>query len=214
MAGARPVRPGEIAVVFRRPQDAGGLVRRGLRPPGHSRGVRIGPGARSLAGPAGAGGAAATGPRRLAVRSLLAVLGSNYFQPDWPEWQGGRPRPTSSGRFAGCKSRDGRRPLIEQLADCGGERPAVERPATPRSRLAVLGRLAAALGCACPSGPRCPTGPRPGSGWPKQTGLLEAMATDSDAEPDIRHDSPSAPHPHHPRSSGTILFPTAAPGTG
>ena len=32
---------------------------------------------------------------------LLAVLGSNYFQPDWPEraWPA-----ASSGRFAGCKS--------------------------------------------------------------------------------------------------------------
>ncbi len=35
---------------------------------------------------------------------LLAVLGSNYFQPDWPEWRRPRTPSRSSGRSGSCKS--------------------------------------------------------------------------------------------------------------
>ena len=85
-------RPGEIAVVFRSPQEVGGLVQRGLRPAGHSGGVRVGPNARPLAGAAGVGGAAATGPRRLAVRPTAGRAGEQLLSARRVRVAGGPPR--------------------------------------------------------------------------------------------------------------------------
>ncbi len=83
-------RPGEIAVVFRSPQAVGGLVgevfgRLGL-PVVFESGEALdrSPALRALAA------LAQLDLDDWPFEQLLTVLGSNYFQPGWPEWREGR----------------------------------------------------------------------------------------------------------------------------
>jgi ATP-dependent helicase/nuclease subunit B len=68
-------------------------------------------------------------------RRLLAVLGNNYFQPDWPEWQGGTAVAVVERTIRNLQIPHGRKILLEQITAHAQENP------TPP----VLNRLAASF---------------------------------------------------------------------
>ena len=69
---------------------------------------------------------------------LLAVLGNNYFQPHWPEWQNGRVLPEIERAIRTQQIPNGRERLLEQLREPPpkGDKSSFKKP------LAVLERLA------------------------------------------------------------------------
>ncbi len=88
--GGRPVRPDEIAVVFRSPQEADSLI-------GEVFGALGIPFALEMGQPLDRSPALAALVALLRLdlddwpfARLLTVLGSNYFQPEWPEWEEGK----------------------------------------------------------------------------------------------------------------------------
>ena len=110
------VKPGDIAVVFRSPQDSGSLAaevfsRLGL-PIAWEQGERLDrvPILRSLV-------------RLLKLdmddwpfNSLLAVIGGNYFQPVWPEWQTGRTSIDLERAIRQQQIPQGRKALLKELS--------------------------------------------------------------------------------------------------
>ena len=152
---------------------------------------------------------------------LLAVLGSNYFQPDWPEWRDAE-RAAVERAIRAAANPPRPRALIEQLATCGGDSLADRR----RRRLATADRMAI-VSVWPPRSMPCPqraTLPEWGKAWRRlaaETGLLRAMTeTKSGRCGDGRQGtetrdwhtelsvSPSPPLPL------PLLPSTAAPGTG
>ncbi|MHC4179655.1 MAG: PD-(D/E)XK nuclease family protein, partial [Planctomycetota bacterium] len=113
--GGRPARPQEIAVVFRSPQDVGSLVDAVFSDLGIPLALETG---HSLdRSPVLS---ALVTLLRLDLddwpfAGLLAVLASNYFQPDWPQWQEGEAAPTVERTIRRLQIPRGRAPLIEQL---------------------------------------------------------------------------------------------------
>ena len=142
--GHGPVRPGEIAVVFRHPQDAGG----GPAEVFAAYGIPV---AWELGAPIEHQPALVALERLLRLHvedwplgALLAVLGNNYFAPDWPEWALGQARAAVDRALRRLQVLRGRRPLLERLqavAESGAE----EFRGDAWVAVAVLGRLAAAL---------------------------------------------------------------------
>lgn len=138
--GGRPARPEEIAVVFRSPQDASSLVGEVFGALGIPFASEVGhPLDRSPAL------AALTALLRLdqddwPFRQLLAVLASNYFQPEWPQWQEGNPAPAAEQTIRRLQIPRGREALLKQMQSI---------MSTPEDRagltLSLLGRLAAAF---------------------------------------------------------------------
>jgi ATP-dependent helicase/DNAse subunit B len=153
-AGGKPtgaaVRPGDVAVVFRSPDDVDDLVREVFGKLGIPVALESGqPLARSPAL------AALVALVRLDVddwpfRDLLALLNNNYFQPDWPEWKGGAAAAAAERAIGSLQVPYGRKRLGEQLqreanlatadpADwCG---PPKERSRRAEVALPLLGRL-------------------------------------------------------------------------
>ncbi len=88
--GNRPVRPDDVAVVFRNADAQAPLVQEvfdefGIPAAVESRAKLTGsPLLHALAG------VVRLGAEDWPFRQLLAVLSNNYFQPNWPQWQGGR----------------------------------------------------------------------------------------------------------------------------
>ena len=118
--GGRAVRPGEIAVVFRTPQDAGSLVGEVFRDFGIPAAFETGP---PLAREPAV--AALLALLRLdaddwPLRALLAVLGSNYFCPDWPEWRGGGALAAVDREIRRRQIPQGRRQLLDELQTGAG----------------------------------------------------------------------------------------------
>ena len=115
-AGVPVVRPGEIAVVFRRPQDAGGGVGRGDGRLRHSGGV----GVRVNRWPAGRRrrrccGSCNCRPTIGRWRRFWPLLGSNYFRPDWPEWLDGEAGAAVDRAIRHWQIPCGRGPLLDRL---------------------------------------------------------------------------------------------------
>ena len=182
------VRPDEIAVVFRSPQGMIELVEEVFG--------RLGVPVAFESGQ--------TLERRPAVRALtnllqldlddwpfgrlLAVLGSNFFQPDWPEFRGGDLAEIER-MVRSLQIPRGRERLIEQLATVGGDschRSVSEETGNSQSASgdasykltsAVIKRLAAAFDAL----PQRATLPDWANHWEKlaeQTGLLHAIKDD------------------------------------
>ncbi len=193
--GKRPVRPEEIAVVFRSPQDAGFLV-------GEVFGALGIPFALELGHPLDRSPAVAALVALLRLdleewpfAQLLAVLCSNYFQPDWPEWQEGKTAVAAEQTIRRLQIPRGRERLLEQLRSIasvsGKPRPSVAPAGRDRrSRLdeesplslALLRRLAAAFD-------ELPQQAGP-AGWAvawrrlaRRTGLLRAIGLCGDQAP-------------------------------
>ena len=108
-------RPGEIAVVFRSPQDAGGLAaevfdRLGI-PVAWEMGQTLDrvPVMRALMS------LLQLDLDDWPFRQLLAVLGSNYFQPDWPEWQADKVARKVELTIRNLQIPRGRKTLLDQL---------------------------------------------------------------------------------------------------
>ena len=184
--GGRPVRPDEIAVVFRSPQDADSLI-------GEVFGALGIPFALEMGQPLDRSPALAALVALLRLdlddwpfAGLLAVLGSNYFQPEWQEGKAGRVAEQTVRRLQIPR---GRERLLEQLRSITSAsikpRPVVAPPGhDQRSRLcdgvrptlALLLRLAAAFD-------ELPQRAGP-AGWAKawgqlarESGLLRAIGT-------------------------------------
>lgn len=111
----RPVRPGDVAVVFRRLGKVDGLVREvfgRLAIPVALESAQTLDRSMALS--------ALAGLVRLDVedwpfRGLLAVLSNNYFQPDWPEWQDGIAAAAAERAIRELQIPRGRTRLLEQL---------------------------------------------------------------------------------------------------
>ncbi len=174
----REVRPGEIAVVFRHPQDESGLLGEVFAAYGIPAAMEWGP-------PLARQPAAVALVRMLELQaddwpleSLLAVLGSNYFRPDWPEWHGGRARAAVDRAVRHWQIPRGRRPLLARLQKAAEpenrDNPQDAIGGDSRVAAAVLGRLAAALDDL----PERESLAGWGNAWQRlarQTGLLAAM---------------------------------------
>ena len=158
-------RPGDIAVVFRSPQDSAELVDEVFG--------RLGIPFKQESGK--------TLDRSPALRTLvallqldlddwpfdrlLAVLGSNYFQPAWPEWR--EAGSTVARTIRGLQVPRGREPLIEQLGDDG-----------------CASNVARSLAAAFDALPPRATLPEWGKAWRRlagETGLLRATYDDNNA---------------------------------
>ncbi len=171
----RRARPDEIAVVFRSPQEAAELVREAFE---------------RLEIPA-ALESGQTLERRPALRALanllqldledwpfdrlLAVLNSNYFQPEWPEWQAAGTDEVERA-IRKLQIPHGRARLIEQLTPVGGDssRRSASGDASYSQTSAVVNRLAVALDAL----PQRATLPDWAKAWQRlaaETGLLRAM---------------------------------------
>ena len=114
-AGFPVVRPGEIAVVFRRPQDAGAVLGEVMA----AYGIPV---ALELGQPLARGPAAVALLRLLQLQAddwpleaLLALLGSNYFRPDWPEWLDGEAGAAVDRAIRHWQIPCGRGPLLDRL---------------------------------------------------------------------------------------------------
>ena len=145
---------------------------------------------------------------------LLAVLGSNYFQPAWPEWQDGRAAADVERTIRSLQIPRGRQRLIEQLTAVGGD--SSRRSASgDASYSATSGRLSSDLADALDALPERATLPEWAKAWQRlaqETGLLRAI----DGWEGGWQGMPTIiPHPfiiHH--SSFIILSPTVSLGTG
>ncbi len=128
-------RPGDIAVVFRSPQDPAGLAAEVFHRLGIPATWEIGQTLDRI-------------PVMRALKSLLqldledwpfrrlpAVLANNYFQPDWPEWQAGKSAAILEKTIRNLQIPHGRTTLLDQLA--------AEIP--DNACLSILYRLAAAF---------------------------------------------------------------------
>jgi ATP-dependent helicase/nuclease subunit B len=184
-------RPGDIAVVFRSPQDKGGLVaeifnRLGI-PVAWERGQTLDrmPILRAF-----------TILLQLDLndwpfQQLLSVLGSNYFQPNRPEWQAGNAAKIVEQTIRGLQIPRVRVQLLKQLNSLNDNMLRVEKSDTPSSphvevtdiapddaaenpTLSILNSLAAAFDQL----PKNATLPQWAKAWVKlaqQTGLLNTI---------------------------------------
>ncbi len=203
VGGGRPVGADEIAVVFRQPQDRGGLVGEVFAARGIPVAFESGP-------------LLARAPVVLALTTLLrlvvddwplnvlpVVLGSSYFRPAWPEWLEGKALAASDRMIRHLQVREGRQPLLQRLevlARRESEVPVADAPEQQSARArtggasgtpgsgtrdaavaaALLGRLAAALD----ELPERATLAAWGQAWQRlaeQTGLLRTVQSDDPA---------------------------------
>jgi ATP-dependent helicase/nuclease subunit B len=196
--GRRAVRPEEIAVVFRSPEDAGSLV-------GEVFGALGIPFALETGHPLDRSPVltALVGLLRLDLEDwpfaqLLQVLGSNYFQPGWPEWQEGSTAAGAEQTIRRLQIPHGRDVLLKELESitsaCTKPRPAVVPAASgghpwpdgPAGQADLTLRLLRRLKAAFDELPQ-----RAGSaGWAnawkelaRQTGLLRAIGLDGGETP-------------------------------
>ena len=165
--GGGPVRPGEIAVVFRHPQGCGDLVSEVFG--------RLGiPFALEAKQPLGRSPALVMLVSLLQldgddwpVHDLLTVLGNNYFCPDWPQWRDGAMVATCERVIRRLQVSKGRDRLLRQL-------PSTDAAPEDEAVLAVLQRLATALD-ELPQHASLADWARAWRRLADQTGLLRAM---------------------------------------
>ena len=191
-SGGRPVRPGDVAVVFRSPADADPLVREVFGKLGIPFALESGQSLdRSTAL------AALVGLVRLDVddwpfRDLLAVLAGNYFQPDWPECHDGKAAVAAERAIRALQIPRGRERLLDALQRRAGQT-APEDPDGQSSRenpqkqaalaRSLLGRLQEVFG----ELPERATLAGWAIAWQKlaeQTGLLKAIEQAKPSAPD------------------------------
>jgi RecB family exonuclease/superfamily I DNA/RNA helicase len=167
--GGRPVRPQQIAVVFRSAEEAGSLVGEVFSALGIPFALETGqPLGRSPVL------SALVALLRLDLddwpfSQLLKVLGSNYFQPNWPEWQEGQAAVSAERTIRRLQIPRGRERLLDQLQIAGGD--SSRRSSSSR---ASSGRSDSQGVCRRLESP--PTGftGRPDE-WPKQARLTLAL---------------------------------------
>jgi ATP-dependent helicase/nuclease subunit B len=220
--GGRPVRPDEIAVVFRSPEEASPLVGEVFEALGIPFALETG--LRLDRSPVLA---ALVALLRLDLddwpfAQLVSVLGSNYFQPAWPGWQDGKTAAAAERTLRRLQIPSGRKQLLEELSSiasagggANGDR-GDEAGGRAQRTLAVLERLAAAFD-------ELPqeTGPAGwGQAWARlarQIGMLRAMELGEGEVPPARehgrppagegHGGPTPRRPAAPRPAAA----TAAP---
>ena len=89
-SGGRPVKPGEVAVVFRRLSESAALVREVFDELGLPTAIETGEALDFSPALAALVNLLQLDSEDWPFRRLLAVLGSSYFRPAWPEWDRGR----------------------------------------------------------------------------------------------------------------------------
>ena len=197
----RPVRPGDVAVVFRRLGEVDGLVREVFGRLGIPVALESAQTLDRSMALAALAGLVQLDVEDWPFRGLLAVLSNNYFQPDWPEWQDGLAAAASERAIRDLQIPRGRTRLLEQLRR-EADRPtanndtrhgrAEERSRRAQLALPILVRLERVFGD-LPE--RAPLG-RWASAWQElaeRTGLLRAI---DEPEPAADH------HPHAGRRNG------------
>ncbi len=107
-------RPGEIAVLFRSPQDAGGLAAEVFDRLGIPTAWEMGPTLDRTPVMRAFRALLQLDLEDWPFRILLKVLGSNYFQPDWPEWQGGKAAAIAEQTIRNKQIPRGRKTLFDQ----------------------------------------------------------------------------------------------------
>jgi len=139
--GGQAVRPGEIAVVFRAAQDADSPIAEVLTELGVPFALETG----QTLDRSPALTALVTLLRLDAEDwppgDLLAVLRSNYFRPDWPEWRHGETAAPTERIIRRLRIARGRKHLFDALQAAGS----TGRPKGLSDTTVVLQRLAAAL---------------------------------------------------------------------
>ncbi len=179
-------RPGDIAVVFRSPQDVTGLLgevfdRFGI-PVVFESGAPLdrAPCLRAL-----------SAMLRLDLDDwpfdqLLSVLGGNFFRPDWADWQQGRAAADVERTVRNLQTPGGRQRLLDQLnraltkTESKSDDSSKSHQAARQTTLAILQCLAAALDAL----PDRATLPHWAAAWQclaRETGLLRTIEADTDA---------------------------------
>jgi ATP-dependent helicase/nuclease subunit B len=175
-------RPGEIAVVFRSQSDSSRLVDEVFARFGIPTVLESGqtldrsPALRALAA------LLQLDLDDWPFERLLAVLGSNYFSPNWPEWRRA-PLATVERTIRELQIPRGRKSLIEQLADVGDDSDDQSAPedASYKPVLSIIERLAGVFDAL----PQRATLPEWGQAWRRlanETGLLRAMDESGQSE--------------------------------
>src|SRR5262249_29628837 len=114
-SGDKPVRPGEIAVVFRTLEPVAALVEEVLGEYGIPLAIdsvprlQRSPVLQALVGLLRLQGA------DWPYRQLLAVLSNNYFRPNWPEWQDGKNAAAVDWAIRQLQTPSGRAAVLEAL---------------------------------------------------------------------------------------------------
>ncbi|MGA2796045.1 MAG: PD-(D/E)XK nuclease family protein [Thermoguttaceae bacterium] len=117
------VRPGDIAVVFRRPQDAAGLAAEVFDRFGIPTAWEIGQTLDRIPVMRALKTLLQLDLEDWPFRGLLAVLENNYFQPDWPEWQAGKSAAIVEKSIRNLRIPHGRATLLDQLAAESADNP-------------------------------------------------------------------------------------------
>ncbi len=110
-------RPGDIAVVFRSPQDDGGLAAEVFQGLGIPASWEMGQTLDRIPIMRALKSLLQLDLEDWPFRRLLAVLGNNYFQPDWPEWKAGESAAILEKAIRNLQIPRGRTALLDQLAD-------------------------------------------------------------------------------------------------
>jgi ATP-dependent helicase/DNAse subunit B len=128
-------RPGEIAVVFRSPQDDGGLAAEVFNRLGIPAAWEMGQKLDRIPVMQALKSILQLDLDDWPFRGLLGVLGNNYFQPDWCEWQAGKSAAIVEKTIRNLQIPHGRKQLLDQLTAVSEDNPA----------LSILNRLAGAF---------------------------------------------------------------------
>lgn len=123
LSAGRPVPPGQIALVFRSLEDAAGSVAEVFDALGIPAVLDAGQALQDSPALAALVGLLQLDARDWPFRSLLAVLGSSYFQPEWPEWQAGKAAVAAERAVRRLQVPHGRKVLLEQLAAVSARQP-------------------------------------------------------------------------------------------
>ncbi|MGA2062631.1 MAG: PD-(D/E)XK nuclease family protein [Thermoguttaceae bacterium] len=178
-------RPGDIAVVFRFAQDAGGLAAEVFDRLGIPAAWEIGQTLDRIPVMRALKSLLQLDLEDWPFRGLLAVFGNNYFQPDWPECQAGKSAVIVEKTIRNLQIPHGRTTLLDQLKNTrnlseNGPHPSPlpdgeGTPTGEKTALEVLNRLAAAFD----ELPLKATLARWAKAWEKlagQTGLLKNIS--------------------------------------
>lgn len=188
--GGSPVRPGQIAVVFRSLAEVDGLIRSVFGELGIPFALESGQALDRAPALAALRDLVRLDVEDWPFRGLLAVLGNNYFCPEWPEWRGGRAGRDAERTIRRLQVPGGRDRLLEAIRAAGDRpRPAaddsdddpVRRTVPAQFALALLRRLAQVFD----ELPRQGTAGEWAEAWERlagQTGLFRAITEEERQE--------------------------------
>ncbi len=190
-SGGRPVRPSDVMVVFRSVNEVAPLVREVFGKLGIPVAIEASETLERVPALAALVAMLRLDAEDWPFRKLLGVLASNYFQPDWPEWDGGRSLLAVERIVRRLQVPRGRALLLKQLRDQAS--PTSQEPSgehadndfctQAQTTLTVLTRLAESLDAM----PRRATLRQWSAAWQglaDEVGLSKTMGQSTTAEPE------------------------------